>query len=116
MEYRGRIYKVLPIQSGKKENGSEWRRQDFIFEYFEHETDRWTDKVVLNIMNERIEQYDIHEGDEVVIGFGHNTRDFNGRYYNELRMYKFEKVNSISTPASAQTEQKAEDKESDLPF
>ena len=44
MEFKGRIYKVLPEQSGTNREGKEWRRLDFIFEYFERADDRYTDK------------------------------------------------------------------------
>ena len=92
MEFRGRIYKLFPIQSGKSAKGNDWEKQDFIFEYFEHETDRWSDKVLLSIMGERIREADLHEGDEVIVGFGHNTREWNGKYFNDVRVYKLEKV------------------------
>jgi len=94
MEFKGRIYKIMPEQSGVNRENKEWRRLDFVFEYFEKDTDRYSDKVLLSVMNERIEQYDLHEQDEVVIGFGHNVREYQGRYYNELRVYRLEKVKS----------------------
>lgn len=92
MEFRGRINRVLPTVNGTKQGGEQWQRQDFVFEYFENKTDRWSDKVVLSIMNDRIAEYDLHEGEDVVIGFGHNVREYNGRIFNELRIYKFEKA------------------------
>lgn len=91
MEFQGRIYKILPEQTGTGKNGT-WRKVEFIFEYFENKTDRWSDKVLLSTMNDNIDKYDLHEGDEVVIGFGHNINEWNGKYYNELRMYKCEKI------------------------
>lgn len=110
MEFRGRIYKVLPEQSGTNREGKEWRRLDFIFEYFERADDRYSDKVVLSVMNDRIDQYRIQEGDEVLIGFGHNVRMYQDKWYNELRVYKLEHV-----VATEQTEQPAAE-QSDLPF
>ena len=92
MEFKGRIYKVLPEQSGTNREGKEWRRLDFIFEYFERADDRYTDKVALSIMNERIKECDLHEGEEVTIGFGHTVREYQGRYYNDIRCYKIEKA------------------------
>jgi hypothetical protein len=103
MEFTGRIAKVLPMQTGVGKNNNEWKRQDFIFEFFENPSDRWSDKVVLSVMNDRIAEYDMHEDDAVRIGFGHNVQEWNGRYYNELRMYKFEKI-STSQP-TAETSQ-----------
>ncbi len=110
MEFKGRIYKVLPEQSGTNKEGKEWRRLDFIFEYFERADDRYSDKVVLSVMNDRIDQYRIQEGDEVLIGFGHNVREYQGRWFNELRVYKLEHV-----VATEQTEQ-SEAEQKNLPF
>ena len=92
MEFRGRIYKLFPIQSGKSAKGTDWQKLDFIFEYFENPTDRWSDKVLLFIMGERITEADLHENDEVVIGFGHSVREWQGKYFNDVRVYKLEKV------------------------
>ena len=73
-------------------------KQEFLFEYFEHETDRYTDKVALSIMNDRIRECDLHEGDEVTIGFGHTVREYQGRYYNDLRCYMIKKADSMPVP------------------
>ena len=94
MQFQGRIYKLFPVQSGTSQRG-EWSRQDFIFEYFETPNDRYADRVLLSVMNDRIKEYDLHEGDEVIIGFGHNTREYQGRYFNDVRLYHFEKVKQV---------------------
>ena len=130
MTLKGRICKVFPVQQGTSAAGNKWAKQDFIFEYFEHPTDRYTDKVLLSVMNDRIKEYDIHEGDEVRIGFGHRVREYNGRHFNEVSMYHFEKVadKGGNLPADGtlqagvsntpQNEVKAEsgEKKDDLPF
>lgn len=129
MEFTGRISRMLPLQSGTSQNGNSWKRQDFIFEYVEHDTDRWSDKVLLSVMNDRIEEYDLHEGDEVKIGFSHNVREYNMKVFNELRVYKIEKLASApqmrlspvtpsadATPAPASQEQTQEKENDDLPF
>lgn len=94
MEFKGRIYKVFPIVEGTSASGNNWRRQSFIFEYFEHETDRWSDRVLLSAMNGKIDEYDLHECDNVIIGFGHSVKEYNGKHFNELRIYKFVKQGS----------------------
>lgn len=89
MEFRGRIFKVMPVQSGISQNGNAWTRHEFIFEYFENAQQRYADRVLLSMMGENM---DLKEGDEVVIGYGMHVREYNGRYYNEPRMYKCEKA------------------------
>ena len=105
MEFTGRIYKVLDTTSGTKQDGSVWKRQDFIFEYFENPNDRYSDKVVLSAMNDRIAEYDLHEGDNVRIGFGHSVREWQGRWFSEMRIYKFEKFGAKAAVAQQQTVQ-----------
>ena len=95
MEFKGRIYKVLETTSGTSRDNKEWQKQEFIFEFFEHDTDRYSDKVVLSVMNDRIREYDLHEGDEVLIGFGHSVREYNGRWFNDIRLYKLEKASKM---------------------
>lgn len=126
MEFKGRIYKVMPVQSGTSSQGKEYRRQEFVFEYFENASQRWSDKILLSAMNDRIDQYNLHEGDEVVIGFANNVNEHNGRYYNSPSIYKFEKVTQVSQDApAAPTEATKEEekpksadnaKEDDMPF
>ena len=50
MIFQGRIFKILPLQTGTSKDGKEWRKQEFVFVYFENPTDRWSDKVVLSLM------------------------------------------------------------------
>lgn len=128
MEFKGRIMKVLPVTSGTSQNNNEWKKQEFIFEYFEQQTDRYSDKVCLSIMNDRIAEYDLHENDEVLIGFGHSIREYQGRYFNELRLYKFQKLTQAQPQpapmketqtqqqASAQAQQQQAGDADSLPF
>lgn len=82
--------KVLEQRKGTSERtGNEWKTQGFVFEYFEQPTDRYSDKVYLETFDENV-MAQLKEGLPVLIGFGHNVEDYNGRTYNRLRMYKFE--------------------------
>ena len=98
MEFKGRIERILPRKKGVRNDGTEWQSQEFVFEYYEHETDWYSNKVMLSVMNDRIAEYDLHEGEEVLIGFGHNVRDWKGKLFNELRIYKFEKIKDVVVP------------------
>jgi len=92
MEFIGRIKQVLPERRGTSaRTGNEWVALPFVFEYFEHESDRYPDSVMLETFDTNIQPY-IKEGLEVKIGFGHRTREYEGKVYNELRMYSIESV------------------------
>ena len=118
MEFKGRIYKVMPITEGVNRAGDKWQKQEFLFEYFEHDTDRYTDKVALSIMNERIKECDLHEGEEVTIGFGHTVREYQGRYYNDIRCYKIEKaiLEEMQITGTNTAQEATQEKKDNLPF
>ena len=95
MEFTGRIAKVLPMRSGTSaRTGNEWKSLPFVFEYFEHETDRWADSVLLETFDTHIIE-SLKEGMEVRCGFGHKVKsitkqDGQQSLINEIRLYKLE--------------------------
>ena len=92
MEFQGRIAKLLPIRQGvSQRTGNEWKSLPFIFEYFENPSDRYADSVILETFDEKVIN-NLKEGMEVRCGFGHKTREYEGKTYNELRLYKIESV------------------------
>ena len=127
MEFKGRIKQMLPLRSGTSQRtGNEWKAQPFIFEYFENPSDRYADSVLLESFDTNLMEK-MPEGVEVKCGFGHRTREYEGRVYNEIRCYKLEiltKTNDEQADtqpqhnnpeASGGTEEKKED-DDDLPF
>lgn len=99
MEYTGRISKVLPMRSGTSQRtGNQWQTQPFVFEYFETDDQRWSDKVLLETFNAS-EIPLIEENAKVRIGFAHSVREWTNQrgetqMFNEIRMYKFERLDA----------------------
>ena len=92
MEFIGQIKKILPAREGvSQKTGNQWKTQPFVFEYFENPTDRYADSVVLETFDTNV-MSQLKEFAKVRIGFGHHTREHEGRVYNEVSMYKFELV------------------------
>ena len=124
MEFEGRIRRILPLLSGtSKSTGNEWKALPFVFEYFENETDRYADSVLLETFDTNVID-NLQEGMEVRCGFSHRTREYEGRTYNELRLYK---IQSIRKPQESATPQAPaaydntppppqQEKKNDLPF
>ena len=101
MEFQGRVKKLLPVRSGvSQRTGNEWKALPFVFEYFEHETDRYPDSVVLETFDTKVID-NLKEGMEVRCGFSHHTREYDGKTYNELRLYKIESVRGAQTAQQA---------------
>ena len=106
MEFQGRIAKLLPIRQGVSQRTSnEWKSLPFIFEYFEHDSDRYADSVMLETFDEKVIN-NLQEGMEVRCGFGHRTREYTKddktMIINDIRLYKIEcvrKANNQPAPA-----------------
>ena len=111
MEFQGRIAKLLPIRQGvSQRTGNEWKSLPFIFEYFEHDSDRYADSVLLETFDTKVID-NLKEGMEVRCGFGHKTREFTKQdgttaVINDLRLYKIESLrksqNQIAQQANVQ--------------
>ena len=138
MEFQGRIAKLLPIRQGvSQRTGNEWKSLPFIFEYFEHESDRYADSVMLETFDTNVIDH-LKEGMEVRCGFGHKTREYtkDGKtmIINDLRLYKIESVrkaqqqdagarmqqmlhnDQMRVEAQAQAMNQTKDPDDDLPF
>ena len=103
MEFTGRVKQLLEKRSGTSaRTGNEWVALPFIFEYFEHETDRYADSVLLETFDTKVIE-NIQVGMEVRCGFSHHVRTYqkDGRdiTINELRLYKIECVRAAQKPA-----------------
>ena len=103
MEFQGRIAKILPARTGvSQRTGNEWKSLPFIFEYFEHESDRYADSVMLETFDTKVIE-NLQEGMEVRCGFGHKTREYtkDGKtmIINDIRLYKIESIRKAQQPA-----------------
>ena len=133
MEFEGRIQRVLPVSSGTSQRG-EWKKLPFVFEYFENDEQRWSDKVLLETMDTNImAQIGAYlkkgpDGKVVVengsvklktldikckCGFSHNVDDVPKRdgsgmaTINKLRCYRLEIHDGVAHPQTQQPAQQA---------
>lgn len=98
MEIKGRIIQILPLQSGMSKAGNEWKKQEYILE-----TDaQYPKKVCFNLFGDKIDQYPMTVGEEVVISLDVESREFNGRWYTDLRAWKVDKVADMAQNAPMQ--------------
>ena len=116
-------------QSGiSQSTGNKWRKQEFVVEWFENDSDTQSQKVVLSIMNDNIDKFNIHVGDKLEVRFDLRYREYKGRYYMDVyapaeSMIKKGGLQTeaqpqpTANPAPAVESQAPEkEKEDDLPF
>lgn len=98
MEIKGKIIHVLPLQSGVgKASGKEWKKQEYVLETQE----TYPKKVCFNLFGDRIDQNPVQIGDEVTVSFDLESREFNGRWYTDVRAYRIEKGAPAASTAPA---------------
>ena len=88
MELEGKIFKVLPLQSGTSQaTGNAWMSQEYILEYFWFPNQTQPSYICLRVFGEdRIKRFNLQPNDEVKIRFHADAREYEGRWYNELRI------------------------------
>ena len=95
MEIKGKIIVVLPLQTGEGRNGT-WKKQDYVLEY--NRDSQYPKKMMFNLWGDKIDQFAIQEGQEVKVDFDIDCREYNGRWYNDIRAWRVE----ADVPAPAQ--------------
>lgn len=91
MERKGRIIKIYDAKCGvSRTTGNSWKIQDYVIQETEGEYPK-TMKFSL-FGEERIKNIDLRLGEEVIVHFDIDAKEFSGMYYNEIRAYKVVRV------------------------
>ena len=132
LELEGKIIRKLNVQSGVSARGN-WSKQEFIIEYQEG---NFPSQACFNVWGEDkvkdLERFQI--GDSVKVSFNISSREYNGRWYTDLRAWRLDSsgeaasaaapaqapAQSAAQPAQTQAPQAADSQDSqdddDLPF
>ena len=91
MQLTARLSQVLPLQSGMGRNG-EWKKQDIIVE-----TDgQYPKKICVSVWGDKINQSQLQPGNMLTIDFDVESREFNGRWYTDVKAWKIEPAGNNS--------------------
>ena len=93
MELEGKIARKLTVQTGTSARGA-WSKQEFVLEYQEG---NFPTQVCMNVWgDDKVRELDKYQvGDKVKISFNLSSREYNGRWYTDVRAWRIE-------PAGAQ--------------
>lgn len=84
MEIQGKIIAALPERSGTSARG-EWKVQEFVLESLDGQ---YTRKMVFDVFGaERLQRFNIQVGQDVLVAFDIDAREYNGRWYNSIRAF-----------------------------
>lgn len=98
MELTGKIIVVQPERKGvSKATGNEWRVQEFVLETINEQYPR---KLCFEVFgSDRLEQFAIKQGEVMTVSFDIDAREYNGRWYNQIRAWKVDR-NVASQPVA----------------
>jgi hypothetical protein len=101
MEITGKIIAVLEARGGvSKTTGNTWKTQDYVIETHE----QFPHRMCFNVFGEdKIAQMNIQVGDELTVYFDVNAREYQGRWFNDIRAWKVERVVPGVAPAGDPT-------------
>lgn len=97
MEIQGKIIHVLPLQSGVgKASGKEWKKQDYVLETLDGQ---YPKKICFNLWGDNIDRIGLQVGEDVTVQIDIESREFNGRWYTEVRAWRVDRgLVSLSAP------------------
>jgi hypothetical protein len=126
MDLTGTLLKKLEPVSGAGKNGP-WKKQDFIIEI----PGDFPKKLCIANWNDKVDLSNYKEGENIHVYFDVESREYNGKWYTDVKVWKLERADASSTtpPPSSQREDPysappnlqappltVEDEVDDLPF
>lgn len=93
MQLTAKLTQLLSIQTGSGKNG-EWKKQDIIVET----EGQFPKRICVSIWGDKINKGQLQIGNELKIDFDIESREYNGKWYTDIKASKIESVISESTP------------------
>jgi hypothetical protein len=89
MEISGTVVAFLPLQTGQGKNGP-WKKQEFILET----PGQYPKKVCMSLWGDKVDENKLAEGDKITASINIESREYNGRWYTDVRAWKITKDGS----------------------
>ena len=129
MEIQGKVVKILALQSGDNARGG-WKKQDFVLET----PGQYPKQVCISLWGDKIDQNPLAEGEEITVSINVESREYNERWYTDVKAWKIQKgmvasnapaasapqaaapSNTPPPPSMSDMPQESADVDDDLPF
>jgi len=85
---KGKLIKILNLESGVARSGNPWKKQEFVVET----TEQFPRKICFTLFNDKVSLLaGISAGDELEVSFDVESREFNNKWYHNINAWKLEK-------------------------
>lgn len=101
MEFEGSVFKIMPASSGVSARG-EWHRQDVVFEMVDGTYSR---KICVTFFNKKSDVESLSEGASYKVSFNLESREYNGKWYNDIRAWRIQPSGAADSQAASSPEQ-----------
>lgn len=125
LEITGKVNQVLPMESGESKNGP-WKKQNFIIEFMDG---NYPKKLSIQVWGDKTDMVNnLQPGQDLKVSFNIESREYNGRWYTDVKAWKIEAQGSSSNennnsnvpefaePNFEKDNNSSSDSENDLPF
>ncbi|MEM7762643.1 MAG: DUF3127 domain-containing protein [Pseudomonadota bacterium] len=96
MELTGKITHALPEKSGTSSRG-EWRKQEYVIEI----PGDYPKQVCFMVWGDKIDQFSIREGESLTVHFDLESREYNGRWYTDVKAWRIERSDAAGMDEQA---------------
>ena len=96
MQLTAKLVQLLPLQTGTGKNG-QWKKQDIIVET----EGTYPKKVCISIWGEKINESQLKPGSQLDISFDVESREYNGRWYTDVKAWKIEAAGAAKTTGTS---------------
>jgi hypothetical protein len=88
LELSGKLIKKLPEVTGTGKNGTNWIKQEFVLET----QDQYPKKICMSVWGDKTQDLaPVQEGEIVKVQFNVESREYNERWYTEIRAYRLDR-------------------------
>jgi single-stranded DNA-binding protein len=97
MEFEGVVFRTLPEVTGTSAKGA-WRKQDVVFEV----PSEFNRKICVTFFGDRAEDAaSMNEGDAVTVSVNVESREYNGKWYTDVKAWKVVRGGAAGASAGA---------------
>jgi hypothetical protein len=87
LDITGKIIQIMPATNGVSKAGKEWTKQEFVIETQE----QYPRKVMMSVMGDKVNELKRYAvGNEIKASLNIESREYNGRWYTDIRAWKLE--------------------------
>ena len=112
LQIKGVVQQILPEVSGESRNGP-WKKREIIIQT----DDEYPQMVCLTQWGNSIDTtQDLAVEDVILATFSLSSREYNGRWYTDVKAYRVDIINESSNPSEDSGTTLNVDDDADLPF